>query len=312
MFEKSLIAAAMLLCTGGSASAAEDPGSLLVFPVWNNQEGFITLLTVTNTSTTRDVILWYTYFEGESCQAVDFWVPLSPLDTFSCLTRAHNLVHPNGKGYVHVHARSPQTFEPLRFDNLVGTSLIIDGLSGGSYAVNPFVFQGVGDGDVNGNGRLDLDGVEYTKAPGKIIFPRFLGQPSNFSTSNLILIDAAGGAGWFTRVDLLIFNDNEEMFTASRAFRCWEEIGLLELSQIFSTDFLKFFTNHDPDEIYGYPDVESGWFTVTGDGAYKEGVGVVPNPAILAVLIEPTTNLQSAAAPFQVGQRDNGSFYFID
>ena len=57
-----------------------------------------------------------------------------------------------------------------------------------------------------------------------------------------------------------LYNDNEEVFSVAHEFRCWTKRRLLDLTGAFSQDFLANFTNDDPAEIVGAPQVESGWF----------------------------------------------------
>src|SRR6185295_5613193 len=108
------------------------------------------------------------------------------------------------------------------------------------YSVDAVVFRAVPperaltdiDNGGAGDGIRDLDGVEYEMAPSKILIPRFTGQSTVYQ-SDLVLIALTGGAGFTTRLDFLVYNDNEEVFSKNFTFRCWRKIPLSTLSTLF-------------------------------------------------------------------------------
>ena len=79
---------------------------------------------------------------------------------------------------------------------------------------------------------------------------------------------------------------------------------LTSISGAFGNNFLKLGTNHDPDEIIGMSELESGWILIDG-GTATSTATTISDPAFVAVLID--TGLFSAAElPFTIGDQDNG------
>src|SRR5690606_27877074 len=143
----------------------------------------------------------------------------------------------------------------------------------------PFVFSGLA-GDLDADGVLDLDGVEYSRVPDTFVFPRFIGQNA-VRQSDLVLVALTGDGGWTTLVDLLVSNDNEEIFSNQYPFSCWTKVGLDAVSSVFTQNFLVNFTNQNPVEPIGWPAVETGWVQLRGRSA-SNLLATVDDPAILA------------------------------
>lgn len=295
--------ASLVLAT--SAQAHNEPGSLLVFPEFNNQHGMYQILTVTNTSAEESVVVEIVYIDGDTCQEFNRNIELTPLDTFSFLTKEHNPQHV--QGYAYAFAKDGINGDPINFNHLVGSNLTLAVFP--TYSTNPFVFKGMGAHgtvtELNGNGLRDLDNLEYSAAPDRLIVPRFMGQ-NHFSNSHLVLIGLTGGAQFKTTVDFLIYNDNEEIFSSEYTFGCWKKVRLTDITDLFSTDFLKNHTNHDLNELYGEPGVETGWFEFSGAVASSARVSL-PDPSVLGFLQEGFVLTLSADLPFQEGERTNGS-----
>jgi hypothetical protein len=325
MFSKTFasLTIAGLACAGFAASAHAGqgvPGSLLVFPNFDNTRGDLTLYTVTNTSDDQvngTINVEFVYINWLNCQEFNRTRMLTPNDEISVLTKFDN---PNmQKGYCYVFAKSKTTGAAIKFDHLVGCELVIEALQGlhaANYTLNPWAFK-AGDAlaegantDLNSNGLRDLNGLEYEKAPDRLDFPRFLGQGGPLIASdNLILINLTGGAQFTAVVDLLVYNDNEEVFSAQYAFQCWAKVDLGDISNLFYNDFL-LTTNHASGEVFGPPPGtfnETGWFRVNGNTAYSTAVQFA-DPAILAAQIE-TIGLifGGATLPFTEGTQSNGS-----
>lgn len=177
-------------------------------------------------------------------------------------------------------------------------------------AVNPFVYHAVGaegsETDADGDGNRDLDGVEYEATADEIIIPRFLGQGLLTSHSQLTLIGLTGGSQFATTIDFLVYNDNEEVFSSEYTFECWDKVYLGEISGVFWNDFLADNTNNDPNEMFGFPIVETGWIWMNGALASSSTTSI-QDPAFLAVLNEGLRGLRGADLPFQRGTQTNGS-----
>lgn len=310
-----LFALGCLACLAARAPAqVSTPGSLLLYPEYDSESGtgIINLITVTNTDGDgpAGVDTEWNYVNGATCVRVNLFVDLGPGDTFTTITRSHNPFP--GHGYLYVVAIDPG-FGPARVHNhLIGTSTVLNGIHAFDYTIQPLAFEGIGDGqhtDLDGDGKQDLDGREYTRVADQVVIPRFYGQ--DFIKSRLIMIDLTGGAGWQTDLQFLIHNDNSQQFSAQHSFECWKEVDLLDISGVFGNDFLANNTNHDPLEIYGVPSQESGWILVDG-GQTTNGSTVIDDPAFTCLLIEEypytlwSAHSQVTVSPTAVGRQNNG------
>lgn len=301
------------------------PGSLLLFPEYMNGPGRVSLLTVTNSNCDAldgAVNIEYRYIDGEDCSKNDRTALLTPCDTLSLLTNVHTDA---GHGYAYVYAKSVvntdanSNGDPIAFNHLIGQVTIIDSWNSLDYSVNAVSFQAIGaegeSTDLDLDGVRDLDGAEYSPAPDRILIPRFLGSdsgPSPMNSSELILIALSGGRSFVstdvnpsggTVVDFLIYNDNEQVFSAEHRFDCWAKPRLVEISNIFLNDFLLDSTQHDPSESVGGR--EAGWMVL--DGAVANSVAdSIDDPAIYAVLIEHVRATASADLPFEYCSQTNG------
>jgi hypothetical protein len=303
-------------------------GSLLLYPEFDNTSGSQTVLTITNTASEGDdVAVEFVYIDGDGCQEFNRTELLTPNDTLTLLTRFHD--PDQERGFVYAFAKDPVTGEPIVSNTLIGSSLILSAGQGGGksaprgaaaevggveYAVNPLVFEGIGDGvltDLDGDGLRDLDGLEYEMAPDELLIPRFFGQGDvdTFGTagftSSLVLVSLSGGAQFDTTVDFLVYNDNEQVFSAEHTFTCWEKLPLLEVSGVFGQTFLANGTAHDPNELLGEPAIETGWMRI--DGAVANSTATtIHDPAVYAVLIEQVGDLGGADAPFELCTQPGG------
>jgi hypothetical protein len=303
------------LTVAGMASMAmadgRNAGSLLLYPEFDNRAGIVTVLTITNTAVNvGDVDVEFVYIgrygsSGQyiNCEEFNRTETLTDNDTLTLITNAHNPQHE--QGFVYAFARDGVD-SPIVHNWLIGQVMTVDGLDAFEYSVNAVSYEGLAL-DVNGNTLRDLDGVEYEQSPDEILVPRFLGQGGPY-TSELILIGLAGGAQFYTTVDFLIYNDNEEVFSSEYTFRCWERVELLEISGIFANTFLKDFTNDDPQELLGAPTIETGWFRVWGALASSTTTSI-QDPAIYGVLVERIGNRGAADLPFEAGQNDTGKLF---
>lgn len=291
-----------------AASAAQaggtEPGSFLLFPEFDNRPGQATYITITNvngSSTSGTVRLHLNYVDAATCQVTNRYATLTPRDTLTFVTAAHapGIL----RGYMWAYAQS-STGTPIDFDHLVGAALRIDGVSALDYSLPPLVLQGVpGAGlptDVDANGRRDLDGVEYERAPRTIYVPRFFGQaaeplPRGTASSEMVLLQPLGSQATTTHTAWLVWNDNEEAFSSEYSFQCWTRVPLLSISGVFGAAFLAS-SNDNPDEVVGAPVLESGWFQVRGTTATGPG-GTQSSPPIFGFLVERRPN-SAADLPF--------------
>ncbi len=123
-----------------------------------------------------------------------------------------------------------------------------------------------------------------------------------------VLLGLSGGAVFQTVVDFLIYNDNEEVFSAQRQFQCWERVPLDTISSVFTNEFLKT-TDHALNEPLGATARESGWIHLDGSVAFST-VEQIDDPAIYAVLVERVSRGAGAAdLPFECGSQCNGTLW---
>jgi hypothetical protein len=307
--------------------AIRNPASLLLFPEFDNRAANLTLLTVTNTNSdtsplpaggnllsgTTDVEFVYIGRVGPGidaptlpCLEVNRTRRLTPNDTISLITSTDNPAH--AQGYVYVFAKNPITGAATVHNALVGQALVIDGIAALSYSFNPYAFLGVGDEgtdtDHDGDGRRDLNNIEYSCSPDQILIPRFFGQDTQFQ-SQLVLVNLTGGSDFTAIVDILGYNDNEEVFSAQESFVCWEKRPLAQISGSFNEAFLDQ-TNNAPLEILGASTKEAGWFRLNGLVSFSTAASI-DDPAILAMLVESVSNGRTVAdLPFEEGTQTNG------
>lgn len=276
-----------------SASNCRNPGSLLLFPHFKTDGQNLSVITITNTGP-DDIVLrvvWVYKNSDYHCIPADTWIELTRNDTFTFMDK--DLFFENEEGFSYVYVVDDLYSEAeVDYDYLIGQELIF-GTSGSTppfvvnYGINAVAFEAL---DVNGDGLLKLDGVEYTLAPYKLMFPRFFGQPdvggppTGFE-SWLIFVNLTGGKFFGQTTKWLIFNDNEVGFSRTVQFPCWWKGGLTEISGVFENSFLVG-TDHDEDEPLGFQTiVETGWFYYYGEQAYYDTV-TIDNPSSYAVLVE--------------------------
>jgi hypothetical protein len=285
-----------------------EPGSLLLFPEYDNRQTALTLYTVTNVHPNTTVDVHFIFIDSQTCLEFDFTRRLTAKDTITLRTRA---VNPStGQGFAYAYATETTTGRPIAFDFLIGQLLAIDGITALGYSVNAVAFKGIGEGgytDVDDDGNRDLNGIEYSEAPDQILIPRFLGQSEDLQ-SELVLVALSGGAQFTTTLAFLAYNDNEEALSFQHSFQCWERIPLLDLNSLFGNAFLQRSTVQNPLEIIGMPTRESGWIRIEGKDATSAN-HIIKDPAFYAVLIERTGVYKVADLPFELCSQANGSLW---
>lgn len=235
------------------------PGSLLLYPEYDNRGGHITVFTVTNTNCSfleGETDVEFVYRNETDCSEANVKVDLTPCDTFTFLTTTHNGYQ---RGYAYAFARDSNggtmanpAGTPIVFNHLIGQSLVVNGFKSLEYSINAVSFRAFGEeGEstdredpgpfpgVVGDGIRDLDGFEYDEAPDEIYIPRFLGQDDVLDKrglhSELILIALSGGRQFVsspfnvaggTTVFMDIYNDNEEPESLEHTFDCWQKLRL--------------------------------------------------------------------------------------
>ncbi len=326
----STLATAALSVAALAGNGAPDAGSLLVFPVMDNTGANVTLITVTNTNSNM-VPIGGTLFGGSVdvhfilvngttdqgnflCEQADFNRILTPNDTLTINTDSQALLW--DRGYVYVYARSPTTGAAIAWNYLIGSSAVISPTD--YYELNPFVFKS-GRGQVEGanldptpgdDTTRDFNGGEYERVFDRIQVPHFWGEQDEvpvvgggtlpLAQSDLVLINVTG-AGQFTVIaNFLLYNDNENEYSAQTSFRCWTRRRLNSISGMFNNSFLDMVS--DNAEIHF--GLESGWYRING-GTGSSGFDGLTNAGILAVQIGSFRGETTANLPFTSGINPN-------
>jgi hypothetical protein len=242
------------------------------------------------------------------CEEFNRTETLTANDTLSLLTLAHN--PEAAQGFAYVHAVDDEG-APIGFDHLIGQLLVVDGIESFDYSVNAVDYRAaVSEGvmtDFDADGVRDLDGVEYEMTAGELLIPRFFGQSSDTEgttpfNSELLLIGLTGGNKFTTTADFLVYNDNEEVFSAEHSFDCWTKTPLVDISGVFTNSFLRDNTDHASSEPVGFSQYETGWMRINGGVAVSEAASFA-DPAVYAVLIEHAQSYGAADLPFEVCQQ---------
>jgi hypothetical protein len=316
------------LALSASADSLDRTGSLLLFPLFDNNRGGIYTITVTNTNgdstplptgllQAGTVDVEFIYINGSDCLEFNRTRRLTPNDTITVTTRFDN---PNqAAGYAYVFAKSPTTGKAIKFDWLAGDSFHVAPALVGGVDLPPVVFKAGSalaagaNTDVDNDGVRDLNGIEYEKVSDELIVPRFVSDYPGSSAPALILIGLTGQS-FTTIVNFLIYNDNEEVFSAQYSFDCWDRVLLRDISGAFTNIFLQS-TNHNLNESVFFLGgttalgavLETGWFRMDGAVASSTAATVV-DPAFLAVRIEVINGGVAAGAslPYGVGEQANG------
>jgi hypothetical protein len=258
------------------------PGSYLIYPLFNSTDGNNTVITVTNTNQSEiscgngfrqgDVGVLFVYTDGITWAESNLEERLTPADQVVVLAAQHN---PNQEaGFLTAEARDPETGLPIDFDHLIGSALVVNSEFDFQWAYTPYPFQGLPGGatphgfdacnrpftDVpsSGNyGTADFNGAELSSFPATLYLDQFFGEGSPASRpavsfdNTLYLMSTSPN---LTGVRLLGWNNNEKRFSRTFNFRCWTEASLGEITSAVTQANLSI--EGDMDELVG---VATGW-----------------------------------------------------
>jgi hypothetical protein len=258
------------------------PGSYLIYPLFNSSDGNNTVITVTNTNQSElscgngfrrgDVGVLFVYINGITCAESNTEEFLTAADQIVVLAAQHN---PNQEaGFLTVEARDPETGLPIDFDHLIGSAIVVNSEFDFEWAYTPYPFQGLPGGatphgfdacnrpftDVpsSGNyGTADFNGAELSSFPATLYLDQFFGEgnpasrPAVFFENALYVMSTSTN---LTGVRLLGWNNNEKRFSRTFDFRCWTEATLGEITNAVTQANLS--VDGDMGELFG---VATGW-----------------------------------------------------
>ncbi len=310
-FKKVAVAllATMLVAAAAKAQPAHlQPGSALVYPLFDSAPGAGTVICVTNLNDNReycpdsdfrqgDVLVHYVYIDGETWAEFDRYEMLTPGDTLCVIADQHN---PEGeKGFVYVSAMDPNTQTLSSFDYLIGSAIVVQADLNFLWQYTPYSFQSqVSEGDVcernnpdadgDDDGALDFDGSEYSSFPEELMVDSFFEETGNF-TNELTLMTTAGSV-YTTEIDFLFWNNIEDKFSRTLGIVCWYSSTLGEISAIASG------LGGDRQEL-GAPPVETGWVSIKGRRVVDAAGNTVDGlyPALLGTFAQFITSEDFAA-----------------
>ena len=271
------VMAALLLATVATAQPLHlQPGSALVYPLFDSAPGAGTIICVTNTNTSNlyceatdyregDILVHYQYIAGDDCLEFDRYEFLTPGDTLCVLADLHN--PEQDKGFLVISAADPSTLDKVKFDYLIGSAILVQSDLNFLWAYTPYAFIGR-PGDAEGDpcerpttnddndGALDFDGIEYSKFPEELFIDSFFEEKNNF-TNQLTLMSTAG-QDYINEVNFWFWNNIEVKFSRTLKFVCWWSGTLAEISQVVTS------LNGDEEEM-GHAPVQTGWAQIQGN-----------------------------------------------
>jgi hypothetical protein len=296
-----------------SANTLDRTGSLLLFPFFDNTRSAVQAFTVTNTSADASVRIEYVYINETNCLEFNRTRTLTPNDTITTLS---NLDNPNmARGYLYVFAKNAAG-QAITFNNLAGATVVATA-NAGLYEAAPIVFQGLtasnASTDTDNDGLRDLNGTEYSRTPDELIVPRFFGAASNAlsgipnSTPTISLINLSGGASFTAIVDFLVYNDNEEVFSAQTSFSCYKRVPLASINAVFTSNFLASTNDDDSESVEG---LEMGWYRLDGRIAFSS-TSTYTDPAIIAAHLDILDGSSVGVLPYGIGEQSNGDLVVL-
>ncbi len=289
--KKFALALTAALSLAGIASAQPlhlQPGSALIFPLFDSQPQSTTILNVTNTSEDRtvdpadgfragDVLLHYVYYgklaDGSSvCLEFDRFEFLTPADTLTVLASRHN---PEGEvGFLTVTATDPETGIPIAFDNLIGSAYVANAALNVLWSYTPYAFEAttIVDDDV-----MTFDGTEYSAFPECIMIDSFFEEDAGVFDNKLTLMSTSG-QDYINELDVFTWNNKEDRFSRTFKFVCHTTVALSEISSVVRS------LGGDADEFAK----ETGWMKLQGRSVLdlSGNLTSLNAPGILGVFVQ--------------------------
>ncbi len=295
---KTLIAAGVV-AVGMSTTAmagSMEPGSVLIYPEYLSGSGSGTVISITNTKDDPSfnqntnlngvVDVHFIYIDGEYWTEFNRFERLTPNDTFTVAASTHN---PNSEqGFLYCIALNPNSQAPMSWNWLIGDEIVADSNGNWLYAFEALAFKSLaaeGDNADDGDGVIELDGVEYQAVGDKMMISSFFGYDDSGITAGLILVALAPSSDYETTIDFQVYNNNENEFSTTHRFRCWDMVDLYDIDSVFTDAFLKS-TPYD-SRVNGLT-YTTGWARLDGDRA-TDIVGNEPainDPAFVGAMFQ--------------------------
>ncbi|MEQ8768332.1 MAG: hypothetical protein RL885_30795 [Planctomycetota bacterium] len=265
-----------LIAPAASAdSAGRHPGSLLIYPIFDSGPEAGTIVSVANVSQDISIDAHFIYIDADdNWREFNRFEELTPRDEFTIRASTHVAGAKRGFLYVIAETFDADRRDPDSLNYLIGDEIVVDSIGNFLYALDAIPFCAKAPFNSNFDDVLDFDNEEYFKVSDKMYVSSFLGNTDGDGadlTTTLIFVALVGSSDYETRLDLLPYNNNEDEFSASWNFRCWDAVSLLTIDGFFLDSFLKGLPTYDNRDI-GIP-WTSGWIEIDGD----EAVDVVGN-----------------------------------
>ncbi len=234
------------------------PASALIFPLFDSAPDRGTLISVTNTNSSRvscgntflsgDIALHYTYYNNDvngNCYEFDRVEYLTPGDTLTVVADDHN--PEMDEGWLWIETLDPETYEPITFNHIIGSAIIVESGSNFLWSYTPYAFQSVVtapcDGfelpcgaqtrcinDIDGEVDADFDGTEFIPFPDSLLLDGFFEEGLKNITNELTLMTTREFVD--TNLQVLIWNNSETRFSQGFSFECHYRGPLSDISQI--------------------------------------------------------------------------------
>lgn len=273
------------------------PASSLIFPLVDSRANKGTLISITNTDTDRrtctfagfregDVCVHLTFFGQDvlfnHCREFDLDICLTPGDTVTFIA---DQINPNMEiGWLWAEARDPETFEPIEFDHLIGSALVVDLNLQFLARYIPYGFQALcefgadnchhGLIDCNGDGFADF-GTELSAWPAELYLDSFFQEGGTNPTFTDQIALASCETTGTTFVTTFVWNNREQRFSRDFEFVCFF-LGSIGDIQVVAQNL-----RGDPNELIGPSGeiLQTGWLHL-----------IPQNAPILGVFIERIAN----------------------
>ncbi|ETX02917.1 hypothetical protein [Candidatus Entotheonella palauensis] len=247
----ALVVLSLALVPPGEAREGEDelgpvfhemnPGSFLVFPLFDIREGYATQIRITNLNRSASARVQFNFIcpgtrEDNFCDALDRHESLTPYETFVLNVADYN--PPCEEGYVVAFVENGN-HEAIAFDHLIGSYHIA--FDGSREAAPAIAIQSLQDEGTNlgEDGELDFGTGDYKSLPSHLFTDFQAVQNGAGSELILLTLDAiAGGHNPIASVDIRFWNEREDPFSTSWQFVCWTRVPLERIDFNFFADNL--------------------------------------------------------------------------